>query len=298
MSLRRPWLWIGVGLIICLSGFLLFRANTWVRSTVVELDSRLHPFQYRRDAYERPAVSDLLVKLRALGKAAPRDPAEVSNWHAWLHYDIERLPDMSLPPKASDVSLRSFTIIWMPIEYRDASERVYCLRLSGVHKGGALRRTALIQFADGKTETVGMSPFEWNEIQRLSANKYFYSDFWQAGHFGHKHLQSIYGDVGHIDWESFDWILVYPESLLQQQGLWVYPAELRDVVYYQVRTDARGYLVEGIVGIPRHDDGVYTLKVVVEGVQERLQLRRGQPLARWGYHFEVVEGGDLLKQLR
>lgn len=230
MSLRRNWLWISVGLIICLSGFLLFRASSWVRGTVMESDSRLHPFQSRRDAYERPAVSDLLVRLHALRAAAPRDSTEVSNWHAWLHFDVERLPDMSLPPKASDVSLRTFTLIWMPIEYRDASERVYRLQLSGVHKGGALRRTTSIQFVDGRTETVGMSPFEWNEKRRLSANKYFYSDFWRTGRFEHKQLQSMYGNVGYINWESLDWIVVYPESRLQQQVWWVYPSELRDVV--------------------------------------------------------------------
>lgn len=301
MFSRRVWRWLGFGLIVSLSMFLLLLAYIAGRDWVVDLDSRLHPFQSRRDAYERPALSDVLSQLRSLRQVEQRDGAVGSNWHAWLHYDAGKLPPLSLPPKVRGVSLTTITLIWGPLEYRDAGEHIYRLVLSGVYEGDAPARTSSVQFADGTTTIVGMSPFEWGEVKRSRGrNKYFYSDFWEGEQFEHKHLQSLYGNTESIVWESFDWILVYPKAISPQQMLWIYPTKLRDVIYYRIQTDARGYLVEGVIGVPRRDDGAYTLKVKVlnQGVLEQLQLRRNRPLIRWGYHFEVVDGRVLVERFR
>lgn len=290
---RLLWgLLILIGTVLIVPSVLFRVGRDWL--IPLDDDARLHPFQQRRDARERPALPDLLRAIRAHRLAAAESP-ESPNWFAWLHFSVGEVPDLSLPPTVSGGSVSRIELTWAPLVYRDVNAQVYQLMLAGNSLEREATRTVSVAFADGKSTVVGMSPFEWGFVrQRNNKNKRFYSDFWKQESFGHPVRWQ--GSVDHIGWNDLVWIFAYPKSSLPSQIEWIFPVEQSQVIYYSISINARGQVAEAIIGFPKSIDNIYSVGMRVQGKPTQLQLRLGESRLEGSYQFSVVAGQTLLKK--
>lgn len=292
MNRRR----LTVGLLLLLFGAIVVSALMYRtgRDWFISSDSRLHPFQQRRDAIERPALDDLLKAVRQSHQLNTA-PTPRPTWIAFAHFERSAIPDLSSPPLVSGVSISRVELVWAPLVYLDVNANVYQLRLYGNHQEGSAPRTIPVSFTDGKRVTVGMSPFEWSMAKQGRTRQYVYSDFWQQEQFGHPLCWQ--GAAGRIDWANFVWVVVHPKSPSPAPVEWIFPADKQQTVYYSIRTDARGRVAEAIIGLHKGTNGVITVGARVRGTQTSVRLNIGESRTQWGYYFAVISGQELLNRL-
>ncbi len=71
-------------------------------------DSRLTPFMYWRESYERPRLKDVLRSAFPFNQLSGDVPTP--NWFAMLHFERGTFPDLSSPPRIPSVSLISLRV--------------------------------------------------------------------------------------------------------------------------------------------------------------------------------------------
>ncbi len=281
---------MGVGILfLSIAGILFIIVNKLyheIHNPFSVADSRLTPFMYWRESYERPRLKDVLRSAFPPFNQLSGD-VPTPNWFAMLHFERGTFPDLSSPPRIPSVSLISLEYTWAPIIYIDAGDRIYRMWLMGVYTSDTVERVASVHFANGHTHRVEMSPFEWDLYSRDTKSKVFYSDRWKSGRF--LSISNPGNMVRRIAWDQLVWVRVSPVSASDKEPAiaWVFPGDIHQVVHYRVRLNAQQRIQEVIIGFTRSPSRRYRLGVCVQGKRLLMSLREGESKQLWGMRFEI-----------
>jgi hypothetical protein len=202
------------------------------------------------------------------------------------------LPDLATPPtlNPSNFTLSQFKFVWLPLEYLDVSEGLYQITIFARYSDSRrMPETLQIAFGTGETLRAELPPAE----RREPSNKLrFYSGCWQGGQFTPP--LGWQGYTPEVAWNSFDWVVVYPTDRVKKSMRWLFPKNLKSVVYFNLRWDEAGGVAEAVIAYARTDGQPFKIGVVDDkGVRTVSLVPASTPTAGAlvnGYRFCQVRG--------